>query len=64
MPILPLITFLRRVVAVIDPPRWYLDTTLLASGEADGVILQDPDPIHPGLPVEVLLQAISCVRGS
>ena len=59
-PFLPLLTFLRRVVAVAEPPRCELDPALLVLKEGVGVILQDPDLIPPLLPVEVRAQAVIC----
>ena len=60
----PLLTFIRRVVAVVEPPFWYLDPASLASGEGVGVFLQDYDPIPPVLHVEVVAQAITRVGGT
>ena len=51
--LLSLFTFLLRVVTGVYPPLWDLYLTSLTPGEGVGVLLQDPDLIHPVLHVEV-----------
>ena len=51
-------------MAVIYPPRWYLDPASLTPGEEVGVLLQYTDNNSPVLPVEVILQDIPCVGGT
>ena len=50
-------------MAVIENPCWYLDPASLASREGVGVILHDPGPIPPVMPVEVRVQDIPRTGG-
>ena len=58
-----LITLLLCVMEVTEPPRWHLAPVLITPREGVGVILQDPDPIPPVMPIEVRAQAVPRTGG-
>ena len=62
LPLLSLISVLRGIVPVVQPPHWDLDPSALAPGEGVQVFLKDTDDITPVIAVEVKYQSITHAR--